>query len=102
MNGRRRRWLVPLMLVLTRCDGDNKSTGGVVPPDLRDVERAGEGLVSTTFGEYPTRRPDWLRAGQVLGILKTVWAKSKAQTPSLPAAQVQAVDRAIATLDTSV
>ena len=27
----------------------------VVPADLRDVERAGEGLVSTTFGEAPGR-----------------------------------------------
>ena len=31
------------------------ATAGVVPADLRDVERDGEGLVSTTFGDYPDR-----------------------------------------------
>jgi len=39
--------LVALVVVVGCSGGDSH---GVVPPDLRDVERAGEGLVSATFG----------------------------------------------------
>jgi hypothetical protein len=76
--------------------------GGVVPADLRDVERDGEGLVSTTFGEYPARMPDWTRAAAVLALLKQVWDRGKAANPGMPAAQVKAVDDAVATLDTAI
>jgi hypothetical protein len=75
---------------------------GVVPPDLRDVERAGEGLVASTFGELPTRTPDWERAATVITILKEVWGKSKTACPGLPAAETKTVNEAIATLDTAV
>ncbi|MGH7284274.1 MAG: hypothetical protein ACRELY_22330 [Polyangiaceae bacterium] len=75
---------------------------GVVPPDLRDVEREGEGLVATTFGDFPTRTPDWTRAGEVLSLLKQVWGRAKTATPNLPSAQVQAIDSAIASLDQAI
>ncbi len=78
------------------------SGAGVVPPDLRDVERDGEGLVSTTFGAYPDRKPEWSRAASVLALFKDVWTRSKTATPTLPAAQVKAVDDAITTLDKAI
>ena len=44
---------------------------GVILADIRDVERAGEGLVATTFGEAATKHTaDWTRAAQVLAVLK--------------------------------
>ena len=61
-----------------------KPSVGIVPPDLRDVEREGEGLVTTTFGELPARTPDWMRAAGVLSLLKQVWARAKSATPGLP------------------
>ncbi|MEP7120896.1 MAG: hypothetical protein ABJE95_08305 [Byssovorax sp.] len=75
---------------------------GVVPPNMRDVERSGEGLVATTFGEYPARMADWKRAATVLSILKDVWTKSKTACPGLPAAGSKAVDDAIVTLDKAI
>jgi hypothetical protein len=75
---------------------------GVVPPNMRDVERSGEGLVATTFGEYPARAADWKRAATVLSILKDVWAKSKTACPGLPTTEATAIDAAIATLDTAI
>ena len=75
---------------------------GVVPADLRDVERDGEGLVTTTFGAFPDRKPDWNRAGAVLGLLKQVWTRGKAASPGLPAKQVAMLDDAIAKLDVAV
>jgi hypothetical protein len=94
-------------LVIAACSSTSnptpgESTPGVVPADLRDVERDGEGLVSTTFGAYPDRKPDWARAASVLALLEDVWGKSKQKTPGLPAAQVKAVDDAIATLHTAI
>ena len=74
----------------------------VVPPDLRDVERAGEGMVSTTFGEYPARIPDWTRAAGVQAVLVQVWDRSKAATPDLPSASVTAVDDAVAALAVAI
>jgi hypothetical protein len=68
---------------------------------MRDVERDGEGLVTTTFGESPGREPQWTRAAMVLGLLKTVWTRSKTAN-ALPAAQVKAMDDAIAKLDLAV
>jgi hypothetical protein len=73
-----------------------------VPADLRDVERDGEGLVSTTFGPFPDRTPDWARATGVLSLLEQVWGRAKSANPGLPSAQVQAVDQAIATLHTAI
>lgn len=84
---------------LAACSSDSH---GVVPPDLRDVERAGEGLVSATFGTYPDRAADWPRATQVLSLLESVWMRSKAATPSLPKAQVDQVDQAIAQLHVAI
>ena len=91
-------------LVAVACSAKKDTTpvtagAGVVPADMRDVEREGEGLVTTTFGEYPARTPDWGRAASVLDLLKQVWGRAKAATPGLPAAQVKAVDGAIAALD---
>ena len=74
----------------------------VVPADLRDVERDGEGLVNTTFGAFPDRKPDWTRAGAVLSLLKQVWGRAKAAYPGLPSAQVKMVDDAIASLDAAI
>ncbi len=76
--------------------------GGVVPADLRDVEREGEGLVTTTFGDAPSRTPDWGRAASVLNLLKQVWGRAKAASPGLPAGSAKAVDDAIATLDQAI
>ncbi|MBV8762348.1 MAG: hypothetical protein JO257_33975 [Deltaproteobacteria bacterium] len=87
------------LFVLAACGSSGHS---VVPPDLRDVERAGEGLVSATFGSAPDRMPDWPRATQVLGLLESVWNKSKAATPDLPPAQVKQVDDAIAQLHAAI
>ncbi len=91
--------LLSLSILLAACSGGDSH--GVVPPDLRDVERAGEGLVSATFGAYPDRVPDWPRASQIEVTLKGVWANSKGAT-SLPATQVAEVDAAIAMLDTAI
>src|SRR5258706_14601596 len=82
--------------------GPNPPATGVVPADLRDVERDGEGLVGTTFGEYPTRMPDWMRAGSVLSLLKQVWTRGKGANPGLPAKQAKMVDDAIAAADTAI
>lgn len=78
------------------------SSPGTVPPDLRDLERDGEGLVSTTFGAYPTRTPDWTRAAGVLALLEQVWARSKSANPGLPGNAVAQVDSAVATLHTAI
>ena len=75
---------------------------GVVPADLRDVERAGEGLVSTTFGSFPARTPNWTRAQTVFGILKSVWGRSKVAAPGLPAAARSQLDAAIARLEVAL
>ncbi len=78
------------------------TTGGVVPADLRDVERDGEGLVTTTFGSFPDYRADWPRAASVLGLLKQVWTRAKAANPSLPAPAVASIDKAIVELDAGI
>lgn len=78
---------------------------GIVPADLRDVERAGEGLVSTTFGTNGMRAPAWGRAATVAGILKQVWGRTKAACPDLAQSATAAstrVDTAIATLDAAI
>ena len=80
----------------------NSASTGVVPADMRDVERDGEGLVVTTFGAFPDRVPDWSRAGSVLGLLKEVWSRSKTANPDLPAAESRSVDEAITSLDTAI
>lgn len=78
------------------------SSAGVVPPDVRDVERDGEGLVSATFGSYPDRTPDWPRATTVDTLLKTVWNRAKQDYPDMPAASVTAIDSAITALDVAI
>ncbi len=78
------------------------SSPGTVPADLRDVERDGEGLVTTTFGSYPDYKPDFVRASSVLGLLKQVWNRGKAANPGLPTAQVNMVDNAIVNLDAGI
>ena len=78
------------------------TTAGTVPADLRDVERDGEGLVTTTFGSYPEYKADWARAGSVLSLLKQVWTRAKTATPDLPAAAVAMVDKAIVDLDAGI
>jgi len=97
-------------IAIAACSSKSSGTGtstGTVPADLRDVERDGEGLVSTTFGAYDTtpaksRQPDWARTASVLSLLKQVWSKSKAATPGLPALQVKMVDDAVAGLDRAI
>jgi hypothetical protein len=73
-----------------------------VPADLRDVERDGEGLVTTTLGSFPDYKPEWARASSVLGLLKQVWSRAKTANPGLPAAQVTMVDTAISQLDAGI
>lgn len=100
-------------LVVIACSSSNSSTpatdagaaaasGGTVPADLRDVERDGEGLVTTTFGSYPDYKPEFTRASSVLGLLKQVWTRGKAANPGLPAAQVARVDKAIVDLEAGI
>ncbi|MDB4993557.1 MAG: leucine aminopeptidase-related protein [Myxococcaceae bacterium] len=86
------------------CSSSSATTAapGVVPADLRDVERDCEGLVSTSFGVYPDRKPDWTRATSVLALLKQVWGRGKKANPGMPAAQVKMVDDAIASLDSAI
>ena len=84
------------------CAKKNSSGPGIVPPDLRDVERDGEGLVSTTFGSYPDRVPDWNSAGTVLTLLQTVWTRAKGEFPEMPEARVAQIDAAIASLGTAI
>ena len=87
----------------TGAPGTASSAGaGTVPADLRDVERDGEGLVTTTFGSYPDYKPDFGRASSVLGLLKQVWNRGKAANPSLPAGAVKMVDDAIVSLDAAI
>lgn len=75
---------------------------GTVPADLRDVERAGEGLVSTTFGTATDRTPAWDRAATVNAILKQVWGRTTATCPGLPASAVKTVNDAITALDSAI
>jgi hypothetical protein len=82
--------------------GAASSSAGTVPSDLRDVERDGEGLVTTTFGAYPERKPEWDRAIGVLSLLKQVWTRGRAANPNMPAAQVAMLDDAVAKLDASI
>ena len=75
----------------------------IVPANLRDVERAGEGLVTTTFGEQPARMPAWDRAATINAILKQVWARTKTACPDLTSlAASKAVDDAVTTLDAAI
>ena len=85
----------------TTADGGG-TTVGVVPADLRDVERDGEGLVSTTFGNFPERTADWTRAASVLSLLEQVWVRGKAANPGMPAAQVKMIDDAIVALSAGI
>jgi hypothetical protein len=98
-----------LAAVLSGCGSGGGGGGtamcprnGVVPPDLRDVERAGEGLVSTTFGSYPDRKPAWDNASTVNGLLKQVWDRLKVQCPGLPAAPAQHMDQVVAGLEMAI
>ena len=99
-----------VLFVCCSCVGSNQPDSGidagaqfgVVPADLRDVERAGEGLFATTFGEFPARSPNWGRATSVQGILKEVWGRTKTANPTYPAAQVTALDKAIVDLDAAI
>ena len=84
------------------CAPTSRATGGVVSSDMRDVERDAEGLVSTTFGTAMDRTPAWDRAGAVLSLLQIVWNRAKQANPGFPAAQVSAVDAAVATLVTAI
>jgi hypothetical protein len=79
-----------------------RTGGGVVPADLRDVERDGEGLVATTFGQYPARTPDWVRAASILSLLEEVWTRGKAANPGMPAIEVKMVDDAITALQAAI
>ncbi|MEO8901380.1 MAG: hypothetical protein ABI627_07630 [Polyangiaceae bacterium] len=91
---------------LIACSNSTSHAGTsprVVPADLRDVERNGEGLVSTTFGAYDpdpakSRIPDWSRTASVLSLLEQVWSLGKQANPGMPAAQVKMVDMAIVTI----
>ena len=108
-----KHWISCLLIVSAPFACSSTSTpnrgasAGVVPADLRDVERDGEGLVSTTFGAYDSkpalsRQPDWARTASVLSLLKQVWGNSKKASAGLPAAQVKMMDDAIAQLDKAI
>ncbi|MDB4966481.1 MAG: hypothetical protein JWN44_2170 [Myxococcales bacterium] len=98
------------------CGGNNGNSGspdmagstascprnGIIPADLRDVERAGEGLVSTTFNTAPTRTAAWDRAATVSSILKQVWGRTTSACPALPAMAAKQVDDAITALDAAI
>ena len=72
---------------------------GVILADIRDVERSGEGLVSTTFGDAASgRKPDWTRAAVVLTLLKTEWNRAKAACTDFPAGPAAQIDKAIVDL----
>jgi len=96
-----RRNLVFLCLVGASACSSSKTDG---PTRLRPActsrparrREDGEGLVRTTFGDYPDRTPDWMRAGSVLSLLKQVWTRGKGANPGLPAKQVKMLDDAIA------
>jgi hypothetical protein len=101
---------IALCLLLVACTSapevlDHCPRNGVVPADLRDVERAGEGLVSATFGPGPDHKPDWPRATQVLALLGKVWARGKSTCPGLPIAakeidsQIEQLKGAVAAKD---
>jgi hypothetical protein len=79
-----------------------RTAGGIVPADLRDVERDGEGLVATTFGQYPARTPDWARAASILSLLEQVWTRGKAANPGMPATEIKVVDDAITGLKSAI
>ena len=81
---------------------DTCPRNGVVPPDLRDVERAGEGLVATTFGNSPDFTAAWPRAVQVQAVLKQVWQRTKTACTELPPDAVAQIDKAIADLDGAI
>jgi hypothetical protein len=68
------RIFIGLLAVIAAASCKSSSvTIGEVPPDLRDVERDGEGLVNTTFGDTPTgHKADWGRAQGVLVLLEQV------------------------------
>ena len=106
MNPRSLRLGMVAALAALHCTSSPATSGAtgshVVPPDLRDVERDGEGLVSTTFGALPDRTPDWMRARTVLSLLRTVWTHTLALHAPLPAAQSQRVTRAITALDGAI
>lgn len=97
-----KRTLMGVVLFCALASCQPKSPTGIVPAELRDLERAGEGLVGTTFGPYPGRAPDWTRAAGVLSIAKDVWKKGKAASPSLPSKATADVDAALVTLDTAI
>jgi hypothetical protein len=105
--------LIAVGFIAVACSSSKSSTpgttptptptaGGIVPSDLRDVERDGEGLVTTTFGSYPDYKPEFARAGGVLTLLKQVWTRGKGANPGLPAAQVKQVDDAIVNLEAGI
>ncbi len=96
--------MLPLLLCSCSAKSGTSQSGApkVVPSDIRDVERDGEGLVTTTFGVYPDRKPDWVRANSVLALLKQVWGRGKSASPGLPGTQVGLVDTAIAKLDAAI
>ena len=99
----RRSFSLPVVLGLIACAPATAATSGTVSSDMRDVERDAEGLVTTTFGDAATgRMPSWDRAAAVLTLTHTVWNRAKAANPGFPAAQVRAVDAALATLDTAI
>ncbi len=75
---------------------------GTVPPDLRDVERDGEGLVSAIFGAAPDHMPNWPRAQAVRTLLGQVWDRTKSGCAALPSAQVSAIDAALVQVDAAI
>lgn len=106
-------WTLGLAFMTAACGGSGNSVGdggtatcprnGTVPADLRDVERAGEGLVSTTFGDLAgMHAASWDRAATVDSILKQVWGRTLAACSDLPATQVKMVNDAISTLDSAI
>lgn len=75
---------------------------GVIPAELRDVERDAEGVSYATFGAVPDRTPDFARAAGVLSLLERVWIDGQARCVDLPAEVRSSIDASIETLKTSI
>jgi hypothetical protein len=102
------RSLICLSLAALGCSAGSSSREpscpreGVVPPELRDVERDAEGVSYSVFGPYPDRAPDFARAAGVFSLLRQVWDEGQATCPELPTEVVAGIDDAIGSLTISI
>ncbi len=81
----------------TTCPRD-----GVVPPDMRDVERDAEGTAYAMFGPAPDHVADYTRAAGVYSLLQTVWGNATTECPDMPTDSVAVVNDAMTRLGTAI